>query len=161
MMVSLIKQDPTIAVAPSIRLEFQKHLQKDNIDGEIAYFKGLKGQQADFEKPYGYAWLLKLYGELKSWDDPEGKRIAPILEPFAKWIDENYILYLKSLNYPIRVGLHPNTALDMIFTLDYTNQTHDKETETVIQHVARHISAACLRAGVSGLRQGCRRAPRQ
>jgi hypothetical protein len=136
MMVSLIKQDPNIAVAPAIRLEFQQHIQKDNVDGEIAYFKALKGPLADFEKPYGYAWLLKLYGEAKSWDDPEGKRIATVLEPFAKWIDDGYIAYLRSLNYPIRVGVHPNTALDMIFTLDYTNQTHDKVTETVIHDTA-------------------------
>jgi len=136
MMVSLIKQDPTIAVAPAIRLEFQTHVDKDNIDGEIAYFKGLKGPQADFEKPYGYAWLLKLYGEVKSWDDPEGKRMATVLEPLAKYIDEGYIAYLKSLNYPVRVGLHPNTALDMNFTLDYTNETHDVATETVIKETA-------------------------
>jgi hypothetical protein len=136
MMVSLIKQDPTIAVAPEIRLEFDNHLEKSNIDGEIDYFKNLKGPMADFEKPYGYAWLLKLYGEAKSWDDPEGKRIAAVLEPFAKWIDDGYIAYLKSLNYPVRVGLHPNTALDMIFTLDYTNQTKDVATEKVIHDTA-------------------------
>jgi hypothetical protein len=136
MMVSLIKQDPKIIVAPAIRLEFESHIQKDNIDGEIAYFKGLKGPVANFEKPYGYAWLLKLYGEAKSWNDPEGKRVATTLEPFAKWIGENYIAYLKSLNYPVRVGLHPNTALDMIFVLDYTNQTGDKVTETAIHDAA-------------------------
>lgn len=136
MMVSLIKQDPTIAVAPAIRLDFDDHIQKENIDGEIAYFKALKGPLADFEKPYGYAWLLKLYGEAKSWDDPEGKRMAATLEPFATWIDQNYIAYLNSLNYPIRVGLHPNTALDMIFTLDYTNETHDAATEKVVHDTA-------------------------
>lgn len=136
MMVSLIKQDPTIAVAPAMRLDFQNHLRKENIDGELAYFQGLKGPLADFEKPYGYAWLLKLYGEAKSWDDPEGKRMAAVLEPLAKWITENYIASLKSLNYPIRVGLHPNTALDMIFTLDYTNQTHDTATASVIHDTA-------------------------
>jgi len=136
MMVSLMKQDPTIAVAPAIRLEFENHIKKENIDGEIAYFQGLKGPLADFEKPYGYAWLMKLYGEAKSWDDPEGKRMAAVIEPFHKWINENYIAYLKSLNYPIRVGLHPNTALDMIFTLDYTNQTHDTATATVIHDTA-------------------------
>jgi len=136
MMVSLMKQDPTIAVAPAIRLEFENHIKKENIDGEIAYFQGLKGPLADFEKPYGYAWLMKLYGEAKSWDDPEGRRMAAVIEPFHKWINENYIAYLKSLNYPIRVGLHPNTALDMIFTLDYTNQTHDTATATVIHDTA-------------------------
>jgi hypothetical protein len=136
MMVSLLKQDPTIAVAPSIRLVFQSHIQPQNIEGELAYFKSLKGPLADFEKPYGYGWLLKLYGEAKSWNDPEGQRMATVLEPLAKWIDDGYIAYLKSLNYPIRVGLHPNTALDMIFTLDYTNQTHDKATETAVHDAA-------------------------
>ena len=136
MMVSLMKQDPAIAVAPAIRLDFQNHIRKENIDGELAYFQGLKGPLADFEKPYGYAWLLKLYGEAKSWDDPEGKRMSAVLEPLAKWITENYVASLKSLNYPIRVGLHPNTALDMNFTLDYTNQTHDTATAGVIHDTA-------------------------
>ena len=136
MMVSLLKQDPSIAVAPAIRLDFQTHIQPDTIAGELAYFKGLKGPLADFEKPYGYGWLLKLYGEAKSWNDPEGQRMAVTLEPLAKWIDDGYIDYLKSLNYPIRVGLHPNTALDMIFTLDYTNQTHDKPTELAVHDAA-------------------------
>jgi len=139
MMVSLMKQDPTIAVGPAIRLEFQNHIKKENIDGEIAFFQGLKGPLADFEKPYGYAWLMKLYGEAKSWDDPEGKRMAAALEPLHKWINENYIAYLKSLNYPIRVGLHPNTALDMIFTLDYTNQTRDTGTAAVIHDTAMRL----------------------
>jgi hypothetical protein len=139
MMVSLLKQDPTIPVASSIRLEFQTHIQKDNVDGELAYFKGLRGPLADFEKPYGYAWLMKLYGEAKSWDDPEGKRIATTLEPLARWIGESYIDSLRSLNYPVRVGLHPNTALDMNFMLDYAAQTHDKAMERVIHETALRL----------------------
>jgi len=139
MMISLIKQDPTIAVGPAVRLELENHIQKPNVDGEIAYYKGLKGMQADFEKPYGYAWLLKLYGEAKTWDDPEGKRVAATLEPFAKWMAEQFVNYLHSLNYPVRVGLHPNTALDMGFTLDYTLLTHDTVTQTAIHDAAMRL----------------------
>jgi len=139
MMVSLIKSDPTIALGPSIRLELDNHIQKQNIDGEIAYFTALKGPLADFEKPYGYAWLLKLYGEAKTWDDPEGKRVATTLEPLAKLMAERYVAYLHSLNYPIRVGLHPNTALDMIFSLDYTANTHDVVTQTAIHDTALRL----------------------
>ncbi len=116
MMISLIKEDPTIAVSPAIRNELASHFQKENIDGELAFFTKLKGQGADFEKPYGYAWLLKLYGELKTWNDPDGQRAATVLEPLAKWTSEQYVLYLHSLNYPVRVGLHPNTALDMVLS---------------------------------------------
>ena len=144
MMVSVIKADPTIAVAPAIRLELENHIQKSNIDGEIAYFTGLKGPLANFEKPYGYAWLLKLYGEAKTWNDPEGKRVAATLEPFAKWMTEQYVAYLRSLNYPIRVGLHPNTALDMNFVLDYTTLTQDKATQAQASAAGRGSQAGSV-----------------
>lgn len=139
MMVSLIKADPTIAVAPAIRNELASHFQKPNIDGELEFFTKLKGQGADFEKPYGYAWLLKLYGELKTWNDPDGQRAATVLEPLAKWMSEQYVLYLHSLNYPVRIGLHPNTALDMGFVLDYTGQVQDKALETAVHETAMRL----------------------
>lgn len=141
MMISLIKADPTIAVAPAIRNELASHFQKENIDGELAFYTKLKGQGADFEKPYGYAWLLKLYGELKTWNDPDGQRAATVLEPLAKWMSEQYVLYLHSLNYPVRVGLHPNTALDMGFVLDYTNLVQDKALETAVHDTALRLFA--------------------
>jgi hypothetical protein len=139
MMISLIKADPTIAVAPAIRNELANHFQKPNIDGELEFFTKLKGQGADFEKPYGYAWLLKLYGELKTWNDPDGQRAAAVLEPLAKWMSEQYVFYLHSLNYPVRVGLHPNTALDMGFVLDYTNLVQDKPLEAAVHETALRI----------------------
>jgi hypothetical protein len=139
MMISVIKADPTIAVAPAIKNVLATHFQKENIDGELAYFTKLKGVGADFEKPYGYAWLLKLYGEMKTWNDPDGQRAATVLEPLAKWMSDQYVLYLKSLNYPVRVGLHPNTALDMGFVLDYTNLAQDKALETAIHETAMRL----------------------
>jgi Protein of unknown function (DUF2891) len=139
MMISVIKADPNIAVAPAIKNELATHFQKENIDGELAYYTKLKGVGADFEKPYGYAWLLKLYGELKTWNDPDGQRAATVLEPLAKWMSDQYVLYLNSLNYPVRVGLHPNTALDMGFVLDYTNLVQDKALETAIHDTAMRL----------------------
>ena len=136
MMISLIKSDPTIAVGPAIRNELQYHIQKSNIDGEIDYFTHLEGVGANFEKPYGYAWLLKLYGEMKAWNDPEGQRASAVLEPLATWMSKQFVLYLHSLNYPVRIGLHPNTALDMGFVLDSTAQTHDAALEAAVKETA-------------------------
>jgi len=139
MMVSLIKSDPSITTGQAIRNELQYHLQKSNIDGEMDFFTHLHGPGADFEKPYGYGWLLKLYGELKTWDDPEGKRASAALEPMATWFAKAFGDYLKSLNYPVRVGLHPNTALDMGFALDYTANTHDTVLEGIIRENALRL----------------------
>jgi len=139
MMVALIKKDPSIAVAPGIKNVLENHIQKSNIDGEMDFFTHLHGVGADFEKPYGYAWLLKLYGEIKSWDDPEAKRAAGALEPMATWFAKAFGEYLKSLNYPVRVGLHPNTALDMGFVLDYTANTRDTVLESTIRDTAKRL----------------------
>jgi hypothetical protein len=136
MMISLIKNDPAIAVGPAIRNELESHIQKSNIDGEMDFFTHLQGVGADFEKPYGYAWLLKLYGEIKTWDDPEGKRASAALEPMAAWFAKAFGEYLKSLNDPVRVGLHPNTALDMGFVLDYTVNTRDTTLQNAIRETA-------------------------
>lgn len=139
MMVSLVKSDPKITVAPAIRNELAYHLQKSNIDGEMAYFTHLQDLGADFEKPYGYAWLIKLHAELKSWNDPEGQRAAAALEPLATWMSQQYIAYLKDLNYPVRIGLHPNTALDMNFVLDAVAETHDTALETAVREAAMRL----------------------
>lgn len=139
MMISLIKSDPAIAVAPAIRNELTKHLQKSNVDGELEFFTKIEEHDADFDKPYGYVWLLKLYGELKTWNDPDGQRAAAVLEPLAKWMSDRYVLYLRSLNYPIREGYHPNTALTMGFVLDYTNLVHDKRLETSVHETALRL----------------------
>lgn len=139
MMVSLIKGDPSIAVAPAIRNELENHFKKENVDGELNYFTHLQGPAADFEKPYGYTWLLKLYGEAKSWNDPDGQGVALALEPLAKWMTEQYVQYLRTLDYPVRVGLHPNTGLTMGFALDYTALTRDTATEGVIDDTAKRL----------------------
>jgi len=39
----------------------------------------------------------------------------------------------------VRIGLHPNTALDMGFALDYTNQVQDKALETAIHDTAMRL----------------------
>jgi Protein of unknown function (DUF2891) len=139
MMVSLIKSDPTIAVGPAIRDELEYHIQKQNIDGEMNFFTHLEGMGADYEKPYGYAWLLKLDGALKSWDDPEGRRAAAVMEPMTAWFAKAFATYLNSLNYPIRIGLHPNTALDMGFALDYTTAAHDTALANTIRDNAMRL----------------------
>ena len=139
MMVSLIKADPSLSVAPAIRNSFDDHFKKERIDGELKYFTGLQGLNANFEKPYGYTWLLKLYGEARSWSDPEGQKIATNMEPLAKYMAEQYVRYLQTLDYPVRVGLHPNTGLTMGFALDYTMQTHDTATQTVVHDTAMRL----------------------
>ena len=45
-----------------------------------------------FERPYGWAWLLKLHAEMASSDSP----LAPVLEPFAQDFGQHWRAMLNS-----------------------------------------------------------------
>ena len=57
------------------------NLTAKNLRAEADYFSR-PGTQS-FERPYGWAWLLKLAEELHGWDDPDGKEWAKNLQPLA------------------------------------------------------------------------------
>ena len=127
-LLALLRKDPKMFLAPVIRQRLTEHLGKDNIAGEINFFSYDQpgdAESKEFERPYGYTWLLKLYGELKSWNDPDAQKLAVNMQPLVKLLAAKYIDYLQSLPYPMRVGVHPNTALTMSFALDYTDATGD------------------------------------
>src|SRR5690348_3615019 len=55
-MVTLLKRYPELQSGNLIREKLNDHLGRPNLEGELAYFKNA----GTFQKPYGYAWFLKL-----------------------------------------------------------------------------------------------------
>jgi hypothetical protein len=138
-LVALLRQNPKMFLAPVIRQRITEHLGKDNIAGEVNFFSYAKIDDAEgknFERPYGYTWVFKLYGELQSWSDPDAQKLAVNMQPLVKLLSTKYVDYLKSLPYPMRVGVHPNTALTMSFALDYTDAVGDVEIKTAVHDAA-------------------------
>ncbi|NRB84147.1 MAG: DUF2891 family protein, partial [Winogradskyella sp.] len=107
-MVSLLRQFPKLNKANEMREWLTKHINKANITQEIAYFNGKYNRS--YERTYGWAWLLKLAEELHKWDDPLARQLQLDLQPLTDVIISRYLEFLPKLNYPIRVGEHPNTA---------------------------------------------------
>ena len=87
----------------------------------------------NFEEPYGYSWLLKLYGETKGSNTADGRKMATALAPLAKWMSERYVFYLYNLKFPYRTGTDTNTAWAMSLTLDGVNLSEDTTLQTAIQ----------------------------
>lgn len=144
-MMSLLIQDPKILIEGDIKDIATTHFRKSNMDGEYAFFTQPKPAamailaQPNFEEPYGYSWLLKLYGEAKGSNTPEGKKMATALAPLAKWMSERYVFYLYNLKYPFRVGTDANTAWAMSLTLDGVNLSEDTTLKTAIQATALRL----------------------
>ena len=142
MMMSLLKQDPKIPLASDIKDIATTHFRKANMDGEYAFFAaprpipaagtGGGGGGMNFEEPYGYSWLLKLYGETKGSNTADGRKMATSLAPLAKWMSERYVFYLYNLKFPYRTGTDNNTAWAMSLTLDGVNLSEDTTLQTAI-----------------------------
>ena len=68
-----------------------------------------------FEPPYGWAWLLKLAEELHGWEDSDAKTWSRNLRPLAEVIVARYLAFFPKQTYPIRTGVHPNTAFGLFY----------------------------------------------
>ncbi|MCH4823699.1 DUF2891 domain-containing protein [Gramella lutea] len=134
-LVSLLKQFPKIEKKEAIRETLKRSLSAENIKGELDYFK--RPESGSFERTYGWAWLLKLSEELKTWQDPLGQELAENLQPLTDLVVQNYIDFLPKLNYPIRVGEHTNTAFGLSLAYDYAKTVENAEFLELIKKTAQ------------------------
>ena len=84
-----------------------------------------------------WAWLLKLVEELNGWQDDDGQRWSRNLRPLANAIASRYVDFLPKQTYPIRTGVHPNTAFGLAFGFDYARALGNRELENLIAERAR------------------------
>jgi len=134
-MIKILKTFPDLPVAQLIREKLNDHLSADAIKGEIEFYQQ-DGNKA-FERPYGWAWLLRVHAELRSWNDPDAKKWAANLEPLAKLLMDRTLPYLKTLAEPMRVGTHQNTAYSLKILNEYARATADKNLQVAVAERAR------------------------
>jgi hypothetical protein len=123
LLVHLLKEYPDLPEAHDIRAALDENLTPENIKGELAYLEG--PERKSFERTYGWAWLLKLEAELRYFDDHDGVRWFTDLKPLADALALRYAEFLPKQTYPIRTGVHPNTAFGLSFALDYALAVND------------------------------------
>jgi hypothetical protein len=132
-LVKLLKMYPAMPTAPAIRDELNRHFGASNIAGEVEFFN----TAGAFELPYGYAWFLRLQGELESWNDPDARRWAANLQPLAKLFADRMVTYLDGLRQPVRSGIHPNTAMAMDNSLFYATHFDPKLDSAIRRNAVR------------------------
>ena len=113
MLAHLYRRFPEMPVANQIRALFDSHLVADRVAAECAYLD--RPSARGFERPYGWAWLLKLASELALLDGKWSVALAPLADKFV----ERFMLFLPLATYPIRAGVHTNTAFAARLALDY------------------------------------------
>lgn len=107
---------PELPERAAIEAALDRTLTAPNIEAELAYLR--RPLTGAFERTYGWAWLLKLAEELHR-GDAIAQGWAAIVAPLAAEFVRRYLGYLPRAEYPIRTGVHANTAFGLAFAHDY------------------------------------------
>jgi hypothetical protein len=138
---------PEIAISSRLREALDGSLTRKNIAGELAYFRS--PGRGSFERPYGWGWLLALAAELRAGGDADFRRWAKAIQPLEKFIADGFCAYLQRLPYPMRTGVHSNTAFALTLALDYARATSHRRLESVIISRSRVFYGADVDAPVA------------
>jgi len=71
------------------------------------------------ERPYGWGWALALAHELGSWGDRDGRRWRARFEPLVEALEANFLAWLPRATYPVRHGVHANSAFGLGLALPH------------------------------------------
>jgi hypothetical protein len=144
MLARLLRLFPDLPEASQIRSALNDHLTADKLKAEAHYFA--RKDSRSFERPYGWAWLLKFAEELRDWDDPDARQWSKNLQPLADAIVAKYIEFFPKQTYPIRTGVHPNTAFGLAFAHDYARATGHASLQSLVEERAKTYFAGDARA---------------
>jgi len=130
MLARLLRLFPDLPEATQIRNALNENLSAKNVKAELQYLD--QANRQSFERTYGWAWLLKLAEQLRGWNDPDAKNWSANLQPLADALVARYKKFLPRQTYPIRTGVHPNTAFGLAFALDYARAVSDRGFESIL-----------------------------
>jgi hypothetical protein len=135
LLVHVRRLHPALPQRADIDALLCRHLAPANIAAECAYLERPHAQ--GFERPYGWTWLLKLADELARSDDAAARRWSRDLAPLARAFVDRYLAWLPKADYPVRYGMHSNSAFGVLFALDYARDAGESALAAAIEGKAR------------------------
>ena len=129
MLARLLQTNPAIPSASDIRARLDAHFTADAIAAEARYLDAPGART--FERPYGWAWTLRLAADLEGSQDPQQRAWRERVKPLENAVLARLQDYLPKLTRPVRSGIHPNTAFALAQALDYARATRRADMEKI------------------------------
>ena len=134
LLVRLLRLKATDAPeADAARTALRRTLTAANLAVEAAYLR----DRPTFERTYGWAWLLALAAELGAWSDDDAAAWLAALQPAVEAVRENWLGFLQRTTYPIRAGVHANSAFGLTLAIDYARSARDEALRGALVAQAR------------------------
>ena len=132
LLACLLRLEPGIPEAGAIRALFEEMLTPQKVAGELHYLQ--RPSARGFERPYGWAWVLKLEAELLRHED---RRWAAALRPLAEAFADRFRAFLPNAVYPVRTGVHSSTSFALALGYDYAAAAGDEALMTQFRDKVR------------------------
>ncbi|QIG89037.1 DUF2891 domain-containing protein [Chryseobacterium sp. POL2] len=136
MLVKILKEKPNIFQTSKIERILDQSFTAEALKKEALYFTKYDLAK-NFERTYGWAWLLKLDEELATWQHPKAKVWHQNMKLLTDEILRLWKTYLPKQTYPNRTGVHSNSAFAMGFAIDWARKVGDKDFENQLVQKAK------------------------
>lgn len=114
LLIRLLRAAAGSVPADEIRTTLDRQFGPEAVAAEASYIAG-----PDSPGRYGWGWALALADEVRSFDDPDARRWSAALRPLADAVTDRFLDWLPKATYPVRYGLHPNTAFALSRSLPH------------------------------------------
>jgi hypothetical protein len=125
-----------LPVSTRIGSVIDRHFTASNVAGELDYLRNAAHRA--FERPYGIAWLLMLGAELARQTGAQARRWSDVLSPLARECAMRLRAYVEAADYPVRAGIHNNSAFALALGLEYAEFCGDDALAAVLGHKCRY-----------------------
>jgi Protein of unknown function (DUF2891) len=146
LIVRLLRLRPDLPGADRAAAVLDGLLTAENCSAEAEFFRGPDG--GHWERPYGWAWLLLLDAELRTWTSGPANSAANgqaawagAVAPLAAALRDRWLGWLAGHARPVRIGTHPNTAFALGLALDAARAVGDGELAGACAATARRWHA--------------------
>jgi Protein of unknown function (DUF2891) len=115
---------------PATEIRNALHQQFD--PGALRIEAEYMARHGNSERPYGWGWALTLMHELASWPgDPDAFVWAAAMKPLADALTANFLRWLPGATYPLRYGVHSNSAFGLSLALPYARDVRPELTAAI------------------------------
>jgi hypothetical protein len=116
-LVRLLRNVPHAVPEAKIREALRAQFSVDGLQAEARFIGDARNRGR--ERPYGWGWALQLIHDVQTWNDPDAARWSEAFAPLAQALATNFREWLPKATYPIRYGVHGNSAFGISRALPY------------------------------------------
>jgi hypothetical protein len=116
LLLRLLRLTSDSVPAGEIRELLDAQFTVEKLAAEASFVAGPDGRH---ERPYGWAWALAMVQEIANLDDVQARGWLTATTPLADALTQGFLNWLPKATYPIRYGVHSNSAFGLSVALPF------------------------------------------